>query len=98
MQIAHPAHPLPPDIPRFRLSVQKYHRMIEAGILGEDDRIELIEGELTLMPPINPRHAGKVTRLTRILSKRTGDAALASVQSPLVLGDRSEPEPDLQNS
>ncbi len=95
MQIAHTAHPLPPDIPRFRLSVQKYRRMIEAGILGEDDRIELIEGELTVMPPVNPQHAGKVTRLTRIFSERTGDSALVSVQNPLVLGDRSELQTDL---
>ena len=95
MQTAHAVHPLPPDIPRFRLSVRQYHRMIEAGILGEDDRIELIEGELTVMPPINPRHAGKTTRLTRIFSECVGDSALISVQNPLVLGDRSEPEPDL---
>jgi len=81
--------------PRFRFTVQQYHRMIESGILHEDDRIELIEGELNTMPPINTAHAGKTKRLNRILSGLTGDAAIVSVQDPLVLGERSEPEPDL---
>ena len=80
---------------RFRFTVQQYHRMIESGILYEDDRIELIEGELTTMTPINPAHAGKTKRLTRILSTLVGDEAIVSVQDPLVLGDRSEPQPDL---
>lgn len=95
MQTARAAHPSPPDGHRFRLSVQKYHRMIEAGILGEDERVELIEGELIIMPPISPRHAGKTSRLNRLFSECIGDSALISIQNPLVLGDRSEPEPDL---
>jgi Uma2 family endonuclease len=81
--------------PRLRFTVQQYHRMIETGILHEDDRIELIEGELNRMPPINPEHAGKTKRLNRLLSSLVGDRAIVSVQDPLVLGDRSEPEPDL---
>jgi len=81
--------------PRFRFTVRQYHRMIESGILHEDDRIELIEGELHAMPPINSAHAGKTKRLNRLLSNLVGDAAIVSVQDPLVLGDRSEPQPDL---
>ncbi len=80
---------------RFHFTVQQYHRMIETGILHEDDRMELIEGELNTMPSINPAHAGKTKRLNRILSGLAEDEAIVSVQDPLVLGDRSEPLPDL---
>jgi Uma2 family endonuclease len=95
MQSAGAAFILPADTPRFRFTVEQYHRMIETGILHEDDRIELIEGELTAMPPINPPHAGKTTRLNRLFSSLVGNTAIVSVQNPLVLGESSEPEPDL---
>lgn len=81
--------------PIFRLGVDAYHQMIEAGIFDDDDRVELIEGELRAMPPINPDHAGKNKRLNRLLSQRVGDTALISVQDPLTLAPDSEPEPDL---
>ncbi|MEA1049085.1 Uma2 family endonuclease [Lamprobacter modestohalophilus] len=81
--------------PIFRLGVDAYHQMIHAGIFDEDDRVELIDGELRAMPPINPDHAGKNKRLNRLLSLRVGDRALVSVQDPLTLAPRSEPEPDL---
>lgn len=45
------------SLPRYRLTVKDYHCMAEAGILGEDDRVELIEGELIQMPPIGAKHA-----------------------------------------
>lgn len=81
--------------PIFRLGVEAYHQMIHAGIFGEDDRVELIDGELRAMPPINPDHAGKTNRLNRLLTLRVGDTGLVSVQNPLTLAPRSEPEPDL---
>ena len=83
------AHPI------FRLGVDAYHQMIHAGIFDEGDRVELIDGELRAMPPIKPDHAGKTNRLNRLLSQRVGDAALVSVQNPLTIRPRSEPEPDL---
>jgi Uma2 family endonuclease len=81
--------------PIFRLGVETYHQMIHTGLFDEDDRVELIEGELHAMTPIHPDHAGKNNRLNRLLNKRVGDAALVSVQNPLTLAPRSEPEPDL---
>ena len=45
------------SVPRYRLTVEGYRQMAEAGILGEDDRVELIEGELIQMPPIGAKHA-----------------------------------------
>ncbi len=81
--------------PVFRLGVDAYHQMIQAGIFDENDRVELIDGELRAMPPINPDHAGKNNRLNRLLTLGVGDAAVVSVQNPLTLAPRSEPEPDL---
>ncbi|MBK5940409.1 Uma2 family endonuclease [Halochromatium roseum] len=81
--------------PIFPLSVDAYHQMIRAGIFDEDDRVELIDGALRATPPIKPDHAGKNKRLNRLLNLRVGDEALVSVQNPLTLQPRSEPEPDL---
>jgi hypothetical protein len=47
--------------PIFRLAVDAYHRMIDAGIFNEDDRVELIDGELRAMPPINPDHPARTS-------------------------------------
>ena len=69
--------------------------MGEAGILGEDDRVELIEGEILEMSPIGRKHVSSVIRLTGILSRLVADAALVSVQNPVQLSDQSEPQPDV---
>lgn len=53
---------------RRRFTVEEYHRMGEARILAEDERVELIQGEIVMMTPIGPRHAGVVDRLVRVLS------------------------------
>ena len=80
---------------RHRFSVEDYHRMARAGILGEDDRVELIDGEIVDMAPIGPRHAASVDRLVRAFSRRLEDRAIVRVQSPVRLGERSEPQPDV---
>jgi Uma2 family endonuclease len=80
---------------RWTFDVNDYHRMAEAGILSEDARVELIEGEIIKMSPIGSRHAGCVNRLTTILTERTGRTAIVSVQNPVRLDDYSEPEPDI---
>jgi Uma2 family endonuclease len=83
-----------PWITRRKLDVAEYHRMAVAGILHEDDRVELIEGELVEMAPIGSPHSGTVNSLTRLLVRVAGDRAVVSVQNPIRLGDHSEPEPD----
>jgi Uma2 family endonuclease len=80
---------------RRKLSVSDFHRMGEAGILGENDRIELIEGEMIEMAPIGARHLSKVNRITRMLIAAVGDAGIVSIQNPIVLLPRSEPQPDI---
>jgi Uma2 family endonuclease len=79
---------------RRPISVDEYHQMFEAGVFGPDERVELIDGELIAVPPMGPRHAGGVRRLNRLFTSRLGDRALVSVQCPVIVDDRSEPEPE----
>ncbi len=79
---------------RHRLNVDEYHRMGEAGILHEDDRVELIDGELIDMAPIGQDHAATVNRLTRALVMAFGEQAIVSVQNPVRLNRFNEPRPD----
>ena len=53
---------------RRAFSVDEFHRMAEAGVFGEDDRLELLDGEIVRMTPIGSRHAGCVNRLTSLLT------------------------------
>jgi Uma2 family endonuclease len=76
-------------------TVADFHRMGEAGILGEDERLELIEGEIIEMTPIGSPHGGRIKRLIRLLTQAVGEQAIVAVQDPVVLGEHSEPEPDL---
>lgn len=69
--------------------------MAEAGILSEDDRVELIEGEIVEISPIGSHHAACVKRLNSLLTSHMGNVAIVSVQDPIRLDDYSEPEPDI---
>lgn len=78
-----------------RFDVTEYHALGAAGILAADERVELIQGELVDMSPIGSRHVGAVNRLNQILSQMFAGRAVVSVQNPILLGDFSEPQPDL---
>ena len=77
------------DLPRRLFTVEEYHRMGEAGILGADERVELIEGEIVEMAPIGPRHIGCVINATRLFITRLGDRAVVSPPNPVVIRPRS---------
>lgn len=83
------------QVKRRRFTVQQFHCMSEAGVFTEDDRVELLAGEVIEMPPIGSRHAACVNRLNRLFSQRVGEESLVSVQNPVQLGEFSEPQPDL---
>ena len=85
----------PLTIPRRLLTLDEYHIIGAAGVLKEDDRIELIEGEMIEMAPIGSRHMAKVNRLARLFSQCVGDQAIVSVQNPIALPPLNEPQPDL---
>lgn len=69
--------------------------MVQAGLLREQDRVELVDGEVVEMSPISPSHSVSVTRTSYALMEAFGPAFVVRVQQPLALGGRSEPEPDL---
>ena len=77
------------------LTVAEYQRMGEAGILGEDDRVELLEGLLAVMSPIGPRHALAVDALNELLVAAVAGRARVRVQNPVTLDNGSEPTPDI---
>lgn len=87
--------PSPPLYERYLFTVEDYHRMAEVGILGEDDRVELIEGEIVAMSPIGLRHLSCVDRLNALLGAGLGRRAIVRVQGSIRLGGRSEPQPDV---
>ena len=82
------------QVPRHRLTRRDYHRMAEAGILGEDDRVELLEGQLIELASIGPRHALAADAATEMLVLAAAGQAVVRVQNPVVLDDTSEPRPD----
>ena len=57
-------------------TIEEYHRMAEAGILHEDDRVELIEGKIIQMAAIGSRHAACVKRLNKLLVQVVGDSGI----------------------
>ncbi len=82
-------------VPRHRLTLDEYHRLGEAGILGEDDRVELLDGQLVDMSPIGPRHALAVDALTELLVVALAGRAAVRVQNPVEIGRGTEPNPDI---
>lgn len=69
--------------------------MAEAWILHEDDRVELLEGEIVEMSPVGGRHARCVTELTRELISLVGEDVRVSPQNPVRLDEHQEPQPDV---
>lgn len=81
--------------PRHKLTVEQYYAMGDAGILGRDDRVELLDGELFEMETVGDDHVGGVISLEFFFGYRLQGRALVSTQNPVRLSDYSEPEPDL---
>jgi Uma2 family endonuclease len=79
---------------RRRFTVAEYHRMIDAGILGEDEHVELLEGEILEMSPQEKPHARALSKLNGRFGRFLTSAHAIRIQLPLTLAD-SEPEPDL---
>jgi Uma2 family endonuclease len=77
----------------YRFSVEQYHRMIDIALLGEDERVELIRGEIVYNMPIGDPHMACVKRLAKFLGARYEHLAHMSTGDPIRLAD-SEPQPD----
>ena len=79
-----------------KFTAEEYFRMVEAGIIQEDERVELVEGEILLMPPMGHPHASGIMRHTRIFASLiVANRVTLLVQAPLPLSEHSAPEPNL---
>ena len=83
------------QLQRRLFTADEFHRIAEAGILREDDRVELVDGEIVEMTPIGSRHAACVNRLNVLLQRSVDGRGIVRVQGPIRLDAHSEPQPDL---
>lgn len=90
--VAAPSHTVPM---RRRFTVDEYFALAEAGILHEDERVELIDGEIIVMSPINDPHRQAVNWIGLLLSESLARRAKVQVQATIVLNDATAPEPDI---
>lgn len=77
-----------------RFTREEYHRMGDAGLFQEE-RVELLDGEIITMSPKNSPHAATVSRLLAFILRVLGSTVHVRVQDPIILDDWSEPEPDI---
>ncbi len=83
------------ELNRRLFTLSQYHQMIVSGVFAEGDRVELIDGEVLEMAAIGSKHRAQVKRLNRLFSGLFESSVLVSIQDPIELGPRSEPEPDV---
>ena len=83
------------QIQRRLFTVQEYHLMSEAGIFSNNERVELIAGEIIQMAAIGTRHASCVNRLARRFSLIPEDLVTFAIQNPIQLTRRTEPQPNV---
>jgi Uma2 family endonuclease len=86
---------MPLHATRRPFTLGEYLRLTAEGVLGPEERVELIDGEILTMTPIGPLHAGTVNALNRLLTRLLDGRAVVAVQNPVVLGEHLMPQPDL---
>ena len=84
-----------PTPPRHRFTVADYYAMVDGGILAESDRVELLDGDIIVMPPIGDWHQSSIDRFTNLMLPLLRGRAIMRVQGPTRLDDNSEPLPDV---
>jgi Uma2 family endonuclease len=84
-----------PALPLWRMSRTRYERLVDAGIFGSEDRIELLDGLLVAREPQGGRHATVVALVRVALEKAFGRSFYVREEKPIALDERSEPEPDI---
>lgn len=82
-------------LPRKMFTVTEYNQMIDAGVFKVDERLELMGGDIVEMSPIGSKHAASVDRLGNKLVMQLGEDVIIRVQSPIVIDDFHEPQPDI---
>ncbi|MEO0732347.1 MAG: Uma2 family endonuclease [Bacteroidota bacterium] len=86
--------PLELIYPVHRFSVEDYHKMIDIGILGDEDRVELLDGKIIEMSPIGPFHAACVSKLAKFFFRHIANDYSCRQEQPITITVGSEPEPD----
>ncbi len=84
-----------PPLPLWRMTRVRYDRLIDAGIFGPEDRVELLDGLLVAREPQGGRHATAVSLVRGVLEKAFGRSYYVRDEKPIALDDQSEPEPDV---
>ncbi len=83
------------EIAKYSFTAEEFERLGEAGILRQDARLELIDGEIFEMSPIGSLHAACVNFLSMLLNRLFGQSHIIATQNPVWLNDFSEPQPDI---
>jgi Uma2 family endonuclease len=89
------AERVPVEVERYRFTVEQYHQLADIGILNEDSRVELIDGEILTMSPIGWRHMRIVNNLNRLFVTQAAGRYTVSPQNGLIISEHSEPQPDI---
>jgi len=84
-----------PPLPLWRMTRVRYDRLVDVGIFGPEDRVELLDGLLVAREPQGERHATVVGLVRAALEKPFGSVHHVREEKPIVLDDQSEPEPDV---
>ena len=83
------------ELKRKLFNVTEYYKMLETGLLCENDRVELIHGEIIRMSPIGSKHGGYVKTIANLITRKLGKQVTISVQDSVQLSRFSEPESDV---
>jgi Uma2 family endonuclease len=86
---------IPAETQRHRFTVAAYFRMAETGILDEDERVELLDGDVIQLSQPGYRHAAVVDRLNALFAPLARESCIVRVQNPVVLDEFSAPQPDI---
>ena len=81
-------------VTKRRFSVKEYYMMADVGIFGEEDRVELVDGEIVEMAAIGSYHAGCVMCLNTLFTQKIGDRVFVNVQNPIQLDKLTVFQPD----
>src|SRR5258708_30494435 len=83
------------ELSRHKFTADEYEQLGRSGIFTEDDRVELLDGDIVEMSPLGPRHVRCVNRLTMLLAPRLVGQAIVQVQISLKLDVHWELQPDI---
>ncbi|NEQ38731.1 MAG: Uma2 family endonuclease [Okeania sp. SIO3I5] len=83
------------ELLRRLFTVDQYYKMLEAGVFNENERVELIRGEIINMSPMGIRHSACVDRINELFFLRLVKSVIVRIQNPVRLNNTSEPQPDV---